>query len=575
MHRPDPLDELDTLFGPAAVLDLDHRGLLARFAELDTAVTPDAGDRIHGALLGAAIGNALGFPTRPRPAADVTRRYGKVTGFLPHPRRRPLPLGAVAAEGRLLVSWAGLLGRDGRTAAPALAGRLASGRPTLRAPGQAIVETVERLQTGVPWYAAGPDSFGNGALLRAVADGARWVTDPAWRPRSAALGAVVTHAHPDAVAASVALAELVAAGIADPDALADPWARARDVPARPAPSPVADALHALPRARSNQPVAHQSLARALHLVHRHRDPRKAVLAAVNQGGASDVVAGIVGALVGARHGVDAFPDAWLDVEHAERIARRAKRLAKVQGLPVTTRKTTVGPRPKKLDRSETEPVHLWYLIDRSGSMAPLQTAVIEGFNGFLAEQEAMPGDARLTLVQFDGRDPYEVLVDGARLETVAPLTRRQYRPRASTPLYDAMGSLIDAAEARIAKRARRGRPAEDQLVVVFTDGLENASRRWDRTEIFARIEQKKAEGWTFVYLGANQDSYEVGHDLGVAAGSVSNWAPSPAGYLLASESVSRAAADFRGKSRRARHSDRNDFFGGVKEAEAEVSPPRR
>ncbi len=560
MNRPDHLDQLDTLFGPAAVMDLDQRGLLPRIAGLDTAVTPGAGDRIHGALLGAAIGNALGFATRHRPAADVARRYGRITGFVPHPRRRPLPLGALAAEGRLLVSWAGLLGREGQSAAPRLSARIGDGHPTLRAPGQAIVETAERLQSGAPWYAAGPDSYGNGALLRTVADAARWVTDPAWRPRSAALGAVVTHAHPQAVTASIVLAELIAAGIADPDALADPMGVAKDLARGLDECPVTDALEALPRTRSNQPLAHETLARALLLVHRHRDPRKAVLAAVNQGGAADAVAGVVGALMGARHGVDAFPAAWLDVEHAERIQRRAHRLAKAQGLPVSHRKATAGPRPKRLDRSDTEPVHLWYLIDRSGSMAPLQRAVIEGFNGFVTEQQAMPGKARLTLVQFDGRDPYEVLVDGARIETVAPLTSRQYRPRASTPLYDAMGSLIDAAEARIAKRARRGRPVEDQLVVVFTDGLENASRRWDRTEIFARIEQKKAEGWTFVYLGANQDSFEVGHDLGVADGSVANWAATPAGHREAVREVSYAALSYRAKPRQARKLDRDEFF---------------
>ena len=140
-----------------------------------------------------------------------------------------------------------------------------------------------------------------------------------------------------------------------------------------------------------------------------------------------------------------------------------------------------------------------------------------------------------------------------------------------TPLYDAMGSLIDAAERRVVDRARRGKTAEDQLVVVFTDGMENASRRWDRAEIFARIDEKKAEGWTFVYLGANQDSYEVGADLGVAAGSVSNWAPSPRATSWPARASAERQSSYRSKPRSARRADAGDFFDGVKEAES----PRR
>jgi Mg-chelatase subunit ChlD len=305
------------------------------------------------------------------------------------------------------------------------------------------------------------------------------------------------------------------------------------------------------------------------VVDREDDPVETILAAVNAGGPSDCVAGVVGALVGARHGADVFPSAWRsEVEHRDRFERRARRLATIQQLPAGRRVATKRPAPKtRSPEAGDEPVHIWFLIDRSGSMDHLRQAVVDGFNGFVTEQKSVEGKARLTLVQFDSEDPYEVLVDAARLEKVAPLTSHRYQPRGMTPLYDAMGSLIDAAEARIADRGRRGRPAEDQLVVVFTDGMENASQSWDRQELFTRIEAKKADGWTFVYLGANQDSYAAGGDLGVAQGSVSNWSPTPHGYLAASASVSRAAAGYRRKGRRERLADVEDFFDGVKEAE--------
>jgi ADP-ribosylglycohydrolase/uncharacterized protein YegL len=570
LNQPDRLDELDTLFGPAAVMDLDQRGLLPRFEGVDRAVTKGAADRIAGALLGAVVGNAVGLPSRHLTAAEVRERFGADHGVLRSSRR--LPQGALGAEGRLVVSWAGALARDGRRAAPALADRLAHDRPrNLRGPGQAIVETIDRLGQGAPWYAAGPDSFGNGALLRAVVDGARWATDAAWRPRSAALGCLVTHAHPRAVAASVVLAEMVAAGVADPDALTDPVGLARDLADRVEDDELAAALRGLPRTPGQHPEAHHSLAQGIALFAQHDSTEAGMRAAADAGGASDIVAGVVGALHGARDGTKAMPAAADGVEQRNRVRRRAWRIAEAQGLPLGRRVATKRPEPKAPKADDVEPVHIWFLIDRSGSMNGLARAVVDGFNGFLADQKAAPGRARLTLVQFDGHDPYEVLIDGKRLEQVAPLRHGQYQPRGSTPLYDATGSLIDVAERRIEDRRRRGKPAEDQLVVVFTDGMENASRRWDRAEIFARIDEKKAEGWTFVYLGANQDSYGVGRDLGVAQGSVSNWSPSPSGYLAASASVSRAAVAYRRKPRAKRHTDADDFFEGVKEAE---SPPR-
>jgi len=102
---------------------------------------------------------------------------------------------------------------------------------------------------------------------------------------------------------------------------------------------------------------------------------------------------------------------------------------------------------------------------------------------------------------------------------------------------------------------------------VFTDGLENASRRWTRDTIFGRIDELKPKGWTFVFLGANQDSYESGHALGLADGSVSNWEASPLGVERAFASVDRSSHSFRRKQGMARRSQRDDFFEGTKEAE--------
>jgi Mg-chelatase subunit ChlD len=222
---------------------------------------------------------------------------------------------------------------------------------------------------------------------------------------------------------------------------------------------------------------------------------------------------------------------------------------------------------KALSEPPEERVKIWFLLDRSGSMEGLTEDVVGGFNQFVGDQAAKPGKARLTAVQFDGDDPFEVLVDAKRIGSVPRLTSDVYRPRGMTPLYDSIGRLISVADERIAERATHNRPEEDQLVIVFTDGLENASRKFGRQEIFDLITRRMDADWTFVFMGANQDSYAEGRKIGLVDGNVQNYAATPDSIKVAFSSISRASVEFRNKSRLQRGHDKKDFFGGVKEAE--------
>lgn len=214
-----------------------------------------------------------------------------------------------------------------------------------------------------------------------------------------------------------------------------------------------------------------------------------------------------------------------------------------------------------------ERVKIWFLLDRSGSMAHLTADVIGGYNQYVTDQAAKPGKARLTLVQFDGTNPFEVVHDARRIGNVPALNGDIYSPRGTTPLYDALGLMIRRADARLSERAAAGRSVEDQLVIVFTDGLENASRQFGRSEVFDLISTRMNDGWTFVFLGANQDSYAEGARLSVGAGNVQNFASTPDSFQMAFQSVSRATSEFRSKSRYQRVTDSEQFFGGTKEAE--------
>ena len=94
-------------------------------------------------------------------------------------------------------------------------------------------------------------------------------------------------------------------------------------------------------------------------------------------------------------------------------------------------------------------LHIYFVLDRSGSMESMTNDVVGGFNGFLTEQQSDGSDALMTLIQFDSNDPHEVLSDAVPIAEVRPLTRQSFVPRGGTPLYDAMGHAITDATIRV------------------------------------------------------------------------------------------------------------------------------
>ncbi len=156
--------------------------------------------------------------------------------------------------------------------------------------------------------------------------------------------------------------------------------------------------------------------------------------------------------------------------------------------------------------------HLYFLLDRSGSMQSIKSDTEGGFAAFVEEQRAADGGCRVTLAQFDDRYE-EVYAD----RDVADLPALQLQPRGSTALLDAMGRLVTDAGARLAALPEAERPGT-VIVAVMTDGYENSSHEWTHQAIKSLVEQQTtAYGWQFMYMGADQDAIEVGRSLGVSA----------------------------------------------------------
>ncbi len=154
--------------------------------------------------------------------------------------------------------------------------------------------------------------------------------------------------------------------------------------------------------------------------------------------------------------------------------------------------------------------HVYFLLDRSGSMQSIKADTEGGFAAFIDEQRTAPGTCRVTLAQFDNSYD-EVYADIAAAEVPA----LDLQPRGSTALLDAMGRLITDAGARLSDLAEDERPGT-VIVAIMTDGHENASQEWTHPAIKSLVEQQTTQyGWEFMYMGADQDAIEVGASLGV------------------------------------------------------------
>ena len=186
---------------------------------------------------------------------------------------------------------------------------------------------------------------------------------------------------------------------------------------------------------------------------------------------------------------------------------------------------------------------LVFILDKSGSMAGLESDTIGGFNSMLQKQKALDGECRITTVLFDNH--YELLHDRIDIRAVGPMTEREYQVGGSTALLDAIGRTIQKLVGVQRNTAEEYR-AESVMFVIITDGAENSSREYSSRKVKAMIEHEKEQyGWEFVFLGANIAAVETAGRFGIASDRAVDYVPDGAGTELNFQMMSETAAAFR------------------------------
>ena len=161
------------------------------------------------------------------------------------------------------------------------------------------------------------------------------------------------------------------------------------------------------------------------------------------------------------------------------------------------------------------------ILDRSGSMAGLESDTIGGYNSMLQKQREAEGEVLVSTVLFDNES--EVLYDRIPLQDMPQMTEKEYYVRGCTALLDAIGGAIHHI-GNVHKYARDEDRPEKTIFVITTDGMENASRQYSYEKVRRMVErQKEKYGWEFLFLGANIDAIETAGRFGIDRDRAANY----------------------------------------------------
>lgn len=175
-----------------------------------------------------------------------------------------------------------------------------------------------------------------------------------------------------------------------------------------------------------------------------------------------------------------------------------------------------------------------FILDKSRSMQEVRNSTISGFNEYISTlKEDKKSEYEFTLTLFD--TSVETVIKAKSLKSVKKLDADSYKPNGGTALYDAVCSTILNTKVE----------GQKVINVIMTDGEENSSSTYTEKDMRMLIKVLENQGnWTFVYLGANQDSYKAAQKFGFQMGNVSNFNATSLGMSATMRSVASNTMNF-------------------------------
>jgi hypothetical protein len=172
-----------------------------------------------------------------------------------------------------------------------------------------------------------------------------------------------------------------------------------------------------------------------------------------------------------------------------------------------------------------------FILDESGSMESMGNEPWQSINNFVEDQKKIR-NFKFTLLFFNNKSRF--IFKNLESDNIPILTEKDYNPSNMTALNDALGSSI---------MYQKSQTLENVIFVILTDGLENSSKEFSRTQIKQMIEEmENIHKWKFIYLAANQDACLVGNNMGISTSKTFDCTPTGLCNIMrtVSSSVSRA-----------------------------------
>jgi hypothetical protein len=202
-------------------------------------------------------------------------------------------------------------------------------------------------------------------------------------------------------------------------------------------------------------------------------------------------------------------------------------------VTVNVKHTT--PKTTKFKRAGTAGNLISVVLDESGSMQSCRDTTIIGFNEYVAGQTAADaGACWLTLNKFEGGH-IRTVYENRDIREVPVLDTKNYAPAGGTNLLDAIGHTIEQVNTILDSKKKLDRPGV--IIVIMTDGEENCSHKYNNEMIKSMVAAAEKADWSFVFLGANIDSFAVGSTFGMNAMNTVNYSTSNMAGTMAAMSA--------------------------------------
>lgn len=180
-----------------------------------------------------------------------------------------------------------------------------------------------------------------------------------------------------------------------------------------------------------------------------------------------------------------------------------------------------------------------FILDKSGSMSGLEKDTVKGYNSFLESQRKEEGEAYISTILFS--DTQEKILSHQPINQTRNMEEKDFHADGCTALLDAIGDSLHEMDSYLREKEEK----RNIIYVIITDGMENASRRYNYPTIKKEISLRQEEGWKFIFLASNISAIEEASSIGIKAMDAVNFHNDERGIELNFMAISKAVKNVR------------------------------